>query len=112
VNARTLWDAGVIYGFGTDTSYLPKAGLSHELRSLNLMFSPRDVIKLMGPNTAAFVQMSDQIGTLETGKLADIVRVVGDPLKGYWNLLNTRLVIKGGVIVSDQRNVPTPAADF
>ena len=30
VNARTSWDAGVIYGYGTDTNYLPKAGLEHE----------------------------------------------------------------------------------
>ena len=111
VNARTLWDAGVVYGYGTDTDYLPKAGLSHELRSLNLMFSPQDLIKLMGPNTAAFIQMSDQLGTLEVGKLADIVIVDGNPLNGYWNLLNTRLVIKGGVVVSDQRKSPTPAQD-
>lgn len=112
VNARTLWDAGVIYGFGTDTNYLPKAGFSHELRSLNLMFSPRDIIKLIGPNTADFLKMSDQVGTLEAGKLADIVLLDGDPLKGYWNLLNTRLVIKGGVVVSDQRKKPAAAADF
>ena len=28
VNARTSWDAGVIYGYGTDTNYAPKAGSS------------------------------------------------------------------------------------
>ena len=27
VNARTSWDAGVIYGYGTDTNYSPRAGL-------------------------------------------------------------------------------------
>ena len=32
VNARTIWDAGVVYGYGTDTNYDPKAGLAHELR--------------------------------------------------------------------------------
>jgi len=103
VNARTSWDARVIYGYGTDTNYLPKAGLEHELKSLNLMFSMQDIIKLMGPNSASYIEMSDQLGTLEMGKLADIVLVAGNPLDGYWNLLNTKLVLKSGVIVSDQR---------
>ena len=103
VNARTLWDAGVTYGYGTDSGYLPKDGLAHELKSLNLVFSPRDLVKLMGPNTAAFVDMEDDLGTLETGKLADIVLLGGDPLEGYWNFLDVKMTIKEGVIVSDQR---------
>ena len=104
VNARMLWDAGVTYGFGTDTGYHPHAGLSHELRALNLMFSPQDIVKLMGPNTAAFIDKSADLGTLETGKLADIVLLEGNPLDGYWNLLNAKVVIKGGEIVVDKRS--------
>ena len=103
VNARTLWDAGVTYGFGTDTGYHPRAGLAHELRALNLMFSPPDIIKLMGPNTAAFISKSKDLGTLEPGKLADLVVLDGNPLEGYWALLNARIVIKGGVVVVDKR---------
>jgi imidazolonepropionase-like amidohydrolase len=103
VNGRTLWDAGVTYGFGTDTGYHPSAGLAHELRALNLMFSPQDLVKLMGPNTAAFIEKSADLGTLEQGKLADIVILDGNPLEGYWNLLNARVVIKGGEIVVDKR---------
>jgi imidazolonepropionase-like amidohydrolase len=103
VNARTSWDAGVIYGYGTDTNYDPKAGLEHELKSLNLMFSMQDIIKLMGPNTASYIQMSDQLGTLEPGKLADLILLDGNPLDGYWNMLNTKMVLKGGVIVVDKR---------
>ena len=103
VNARTSWDAGVIYGYGTDTNYDPKAGLEHELKSLNLMFSMQDIIKLMGPNTASYIQMSDQLGTLEPGKLADLILLDGNPLEGYWNMLNTKVVLKGGVIAVDKR---------
>ena len=81
----------------------PVRGLEHELKSLNLMFSMQDIIKLMGPNSASYLEMSDQLGTLENGKLADIVIVNGNPLDGYWNMLNTKLTIVGGRIVSDQR---------
>jgi imidazolonepropionase-like amidohydrolase len=103
VNARTSWDAGIVYGYGTDTNYEPRAGLEHELKSLNLMFSMRDIIKLMGPNTAAYIQMSDQLGTLEAGKLADIILLNGNPLEGYWNMLTTKVVLKSGVVVVDKR---------
>ena len=104
VNARTLFDNGVVYGYGTDTGYLPRHGLAHELRTLNLMFSPIDLIKVMGPNSAAFLEREKDLGTLETGKLADIVLLGGNPLEGYWHLLNARVVIKGGEVVVDKRS--------
>ena len=103
VNARTLWDAGVLLGYCTDTTYDPKAGLDHELKILNVMFSMRDLIKMMGPNTASYIQMGDQLGELAPGKLADIILLDGDPLEGYWNWLKTKVVIKGGVKVVDKR---------
>jgi imidazolonepropionase-like amidohydrolase len=92
-----------VLGYCTDTTYDPLAGLDHELRMLNVMFSTKDLVKMMGPNTASYIQMSDQLGTLEPGKLADIVLLNGDPLEGYWNWLRTKVVVKGGVVVVDKR---------
>ena len=103
VNARTMFDAGVVLGYCTDTTYDPRAGLEHELKSFNLMFSMKDMVKIMGPNTAAYIQMGDQLGTLEPGKLADVVLLDGDPLEGYWNWLKAKVVIKGGKVVVDKR---------
>ena len=82
---------------------IPTAGLDHELKILNVMFSTQDLIKMMGPNTASYIQMGDQLGTLDAGKLADIILLDGDPREGYWNWLKTKVVVKGGVMVVDKR---------
>jgi imidazolonepropionase-like amidohydrolase len=103
VNARTIFDAGGIIGYCTDTTYDALAGLEHELKSMNVVFSPVDMIKIMGPNTAAYLGMEKDLGTLEAGKLADIILLDGDPLEGYWNWLKTKVTIKEGKVVVDKR---------
>lgn len=103
VNARLLWEAGVVYGYGTDTTYAPSLTLKHELKSLFLVFSEQDILQIMGQNAAINIAMEDQIGTLEAGKLADIVLVDGDPESDIFDLLNVDLVVKSGQIVIDKR---------
>jgi imidazolonepropionase-like amidohydrolase len=65
-----------------------------------------DIHRIIGPNAARFVGMSDQIGTLETGKLADIILLDGDPTKNIYEMLKTKVVLKEGKIVVDKRPAP------
>jgi enamidase len=101
VNARLLWDKGVTYAFGTDTQWDPRESLRDELRGLSLVFAPKDILKIMGPNSAAVVGRSD-LGALEPGKLADLVMVDGDPLDDIFSLTRVVLVVKEGKVVVDR----------
>jgi imidazolonepropionase-like amidohydrolase len=103
VNARLLWEAGISYGYGTDTSWPPRQSLADELRALGLVFSPRDISRILGQGAARATLKQDQIGTLEPGKLADLVLIDGNPLDDVNDLLKAVTTIKGGRIVSDRR---------
>jgi len=103
VNARLLWQAGISYGYGTDTSWPPKQSLADELRALSLVFSPLDITKIMGQGAARSTLKPDLIGTIEVGKQADLVLIDGNPLAAVTDLLKVVTTIKGGRIVSDRR---------
>ncbi|MBI2149757.1 MAG: amidohydrolase family protein, partial [Acidobacteria bacterium] len=103
VNARLLWEAGLTYGYGTDTTFLPRDSLIQELKPLRLMFSRKDIIKIMTRNAAIATGRLKEIGTLEPGKLADMVILDGNPLGDTDDLLKVKLVIKGGAVVLDKR---------
>jgi imidazolonepropionase-like amidohydrolase len=58
-----------------------------------------DIHKIIGPNAARFVGMADQIGTLEAGKLADIILIDGNPTQNIYEMLKTKIVLKEGKVV-------------
>src|SRR5678816_716717 len=103
VNARLLWEAGIVYGYGTDTQWTPKETLADELRALRLVFSPQDVVKIITKNAGIATMHGAEIGTLEPGKLADIVIIDGDPMRDSGALLNVVLTIKAGQVVFQKK---------
>jgi imidazolonepropionase-like amidohydrolase len=106
VNLRTLYDNGVKVAYATDTTFYAPAALAHELKSMALVFSNPDLVQILGPNSAEFVNKEKDLGTLEAGKLADLLVLGGNPYDGFWYFLNPVVVIKGGVIEVDKRGQP------
>jgi imidazolonepropionase-like amidohydrolase len=106
VNARRIWDADPNHqtiSYSTDQNAADLVVLEHELKSFSLMFSMADIHRIIGPNAARFVGMADQIGTLEPGKLADIILIDGNPTLNVYEMLKTKVVLKEGKVVVDKR---------
>ncbi len=61
--------------------------------------TPMEIIHAATRNAAELLDMQDRIGTLEGGKLADIICVPGDPLKDIRALEHVKFVMKGGAVV-------------
>lgn len=102
-NARLLRDAGIRYGFGTGTSLHPRDALRHELNTLQPVFSNHDVVDILTRSAAYAVRRDDALGTLELGKIADIVIVGDDPLSNLESLSDVKVVVRTGQVVVDNR---------
>lgn len=83
---------------GTDSPIIP-SGLSYhgELQSwVAAGLSPFETLQAATLRAAQEVGTGNDLGTIEAGKLADIVIVEGDPLKRIKDLLNVKAVVKNG----------------
>jgi imidazolonepropionase-like amidohydrolase len=61
-----------------------------------------EIIRAATSNAADLLGMQKEIGTLEVGKIADIIAVTEDPLKDVRALEHAKLVMKGGTVVKNQ----------
>ena len=61
--------------------------------------TPMEIIHAATRNAAELLGLQQRIGTLEKGKLADIIAVPGDPLQDVKALEHAKLVMKGGTII-------------
>jgi imidazolonepropionase len=107
--ARTFIEHGVPVAIGTDfnpgTSPTPSLPLAMTAACLNLKMSPDEVLAAVTINAAQALGLADEIGSLETGKQADLViwNVASSREIPYWPAADlVRTVIKRGRIVLDR----------
>lgn len=105
---QKMHKAGVNIAMGTDMGFDPEMGTNAaELEIyVNLGMTPMDALLTCTRNAARAIKLDKQLGTLETGKLADIVAVNGDPLADIRCLQdkkNIQIVMKEGKVYADRR---------
>jgi imidazolonepropionase-like amidohydrolase len=104
-----MYKAGVKIAMGTDMGFEPDMGSNAaELEIyVKLGMSPMDAILTATRNAAQAINLDRELGTIEEGKLADVVAVNGDPLKDIACLQqkkNIELVLKEGRVFADRRS--------
>jgi len=90
---------GVKIGLGTDAGVYPHGRNAEEFHQMvDLGMKPVDALKAGTSSDAELLGLGDKIGTLEAGKLADIVAVPGDPTQNIRQVEKAFFVMKEGVI--------------
>lgn len=100
---RKALDAGVKMALGSDIRPLKDAGLLEMGLWSRDGASPWQTLIAATRHAAAVCGVGDDLGTIEVGKIADLIVVGANPLDDINNVRRLKLVFKEGRIVSDKR---------
>jgi imidazolonepropionase-like amidohydrolase len=102
VNLKKLWEEGITITVGTDAS-IPGSlhGISYynELEKMQEAgISAEELIIMATRNGAMAMERLDDIGTLEKGKMADLIILEKDPSEDISNVRSITHVMRGGLL--------------
>lgn len=96
-NFRKAVKAGVNMIFGTDAGVYPHGDNLKQLsRMVKFGMTPMQALQAASINGATLLEQQSNIGSLSVGTYADIIAVMGDPIKDISILENVSFVMKGG----------------
>jgi imidazolonepropionase-like amidohydrolase len=96
---------GVRIGMGTDAAVYPHGRNPEEFHMLvDLGMPPIDALRAGTSVDAELLGIQNRVGTLESGKLADIVVIPGDPIQNIRQVERIVFVMKEGVIYRNDAN--------
>ena len=96
---KAALDAGVTIASGSDVGVFAHGDNALELETMVKFGMPLiDALRSATSVNARVMHMSDKIGSIKPGLLADVIAVEGDPTKDVSALRKVRFVMKGGVV--------------
>ncbi len=104
-NAKRYLDAGGTVAVATDFDCCGQApGMEAMLQEMQWLsqvagFTAMELIVAATRNGAIVSNLANELGTIEPGKVADIIVVEGDPLLNLQALVSTSIVIQAGTVV-------------
>jgi imidazolonepropionase-like amidohydrolase len=109
---RKSLEAGVRYALGTDLIGYPthpqdKGAKEFEF-AVEWGMTPLQALTAGTKTAAEAIGLGDRIGTLEEGKLADLIAVPGDPSRDVTVLQRVEFVMQGGAVVADRTRAAAP----
>jgi imidazolonepropionase-like amidohydrolase len=99
---RNAVKMGVKISFGTDAAVFPHGQNAKEFKLMvDLGMPPIDALKSATANDADLFGIAQKVGTLEKGKLADVVAMPGDPTADIATTERIFFVMKEGKIIKN-----------
>src|SRR5205809_560165 len=103
---RNALKLGVKISFGTDAAVFPHGQNAKEFKLMaDLGMTPVDALRSATANDAELLGIGQKVGTLEKGKLADVIAMPGDPTSDITATERVLFVMKEGKII--RRGAPT-----
>jgi imidazolonepropionase-like amidohydrolase len=108
--AGRAYKAGVKIAFGTDAAVYPHGENAKEFGYMvEAGMPPAFTLQAATTHAAELLGKSKDLGTVEAGKLADVIAVDGNPLDDITRMLHVAFVMKDGVVYKrDGRPVLAP----
>ena len=97
---RNAVKMGIKISFGTDAAVFPHGQNAKEFKLMvDLSMKPIEALKSATANDAELLGIAQKVGTLEKGKLADIIAMPGDPTSDITATERVTFVMKEGKII-------------
>lgn len=113
--ARACVEQGIPVGLGTDTGcpYVTHYGMWRELHHFSKFCGVSNAFALYTATcrNAEIAGLGDQLGTVEPGKLADLIVTGSNPLEDLQALRNVSMVVTGGKIIDHPKVKKMPQVE-